>query len=211
MSQTPNISIPVMNMSCGGCVGRAARALEAVEGIEGVTVNLADETAHFSADDDQAKTKAITALDQAGYPAATQTLTLAITGMSCASCVGRLDKALQAVPGVVEAQVNLADETAHLRYVAGITSPAELMAASADAGYPGTVLEQGQMPGPRRRQGRRGRNPQTRNDPRDGSRGCRFSFWKWAVTWCLRCITSLGAPLGIRPVGSSSLSLRPLS
>lgn len=146
MSQAPTISIPVMNMSCGGCVGRAARALEGVKGIDAVTVNLADETAHFVARSNQAKTEAIAVLDQAGYPAATQTITLAITGLSCASCVGRLDTALRSVPGVVEAQVNLADETAHLRYVAGITSPAELMAASADAGYPGTVLEQGQMP-----------------------------------------------------------------
>ena len=146
MSKASTISIPVMNMSCGGCVGRAARALEAVQGIEAVTVNLADETAHFAATDAPAKTAAIAALDQAGYPAATQTLRLAITGMSCASCVGRLDQALQAVPGVVAAQVNLADETAQVRYVAGITSPTELIAASVGAGYPGTVLEQGQMP-----------------------------------------------------------------
>jgi len=146
MSKASTISIPVMNMSCGGCVGRAARALEAVQGIEAVTVNLADETAHFAATDVPAKTAAIAALDQAGYPAATQTLRLAITGMSCASCVGRLDQALQAVPGVVAAQVNLADETAQVRYVAGITSPTELIAASVSAGYPGTVLEQGQMP-----------------------------------------------------------------
>ncbi|MCF7699263.1 heavy metal translocating P-type ATPase [Loktanella sp. M215] len=66
-------------------------------------------------------------------------ITLSVTGMSCASCVGRVERALRAVPGVTQAQVNLATETAQVHYIEGAAMPADLTAAAAAAGYPATV------------------------------------------------------------------------
>lgn len=62
---------------------------------------------------------------------------LQIGGMSCASCVGRVEKALKAVPGVADAQVNLATETAEVRLGGPGPQPAaaELIAAVGKAGY----------------------------------------------------------------------------
>ena len=68
-------------------------------------------------------------------------MTLNIASMSCASCVGRVDKALADVPGVLSVSVNLAAETAVVEYLDGVTSPGDLMAASAAIGYPAEVAE----------------------------------------------------------------------
>ena len=51
----------------------------------------------------------VAALETAGYPARVADLTLVVEGMSCASCVGRVEKALKAVPGVVEAYRTVVD------------------------------------------------------------------------------------------------------
>ncbi|HHG89204.1 MAG TPA: cation-translocating P-type ATPase, partial [Devosia sp.] len=76
-----------------------------------------------------------TALEDVGYPAVAEEVTLEIEGMTCASCVGRVEKALKAGPGVLDASVNLATETAQVRYMAGAISVAEIAALVANAGY----------------------------------------------------------------------------
>src|SRR5689334_7058419 len=65
--------------------------------------------------------------------------TLDIEGMTCASCVGRVQKALSRVDGVAEASVNLATETATVSYDPGLITLDELTAAVEKAGYAGTV------------------------------------------------------------------------
>ena len=50
----------------------------------------------------------MSAVEQAGYQVPSETVELAVQGMSCASCVGRVEKALDRVPGVLAASVNLA-------------------------------------------------------------------------------------------------------
>lgn len=138
--QTP-VTLSVEGMSCASCVGRVDRGLTAVEGIHDVSVNLASETARLVADNPERIADAIAALDKLGYPARVASVTLNVESMSCASCVGRVDKALEAVPGVLDVNVNLASETATVRYAEGAVTPAELMAASKDAGYPATLAE----------------------------------------------------------------------
>ncbi|MBU0782100.1 MAG: heavy metal translocating P-type ATPase [Alphaproteobacteria bacterium] len=59
--------------------------------------------------------------------------------MTCASCVGRVERALLAVPGVTAASVNLATETAQVRYIEGVAASADLIAAATTAGYPATI------------------------------------------------------------------------
>lgn len=60
---------------------------------------------------------------------------LSITGMSCASCVAHVEKALAAVPGVAHASVNLATESAQVELASGDVSPQQLIAAVLRAGY----------------------------------------------------------------------------
>ncbi|MBT9386548.1 heavy metal translocating P-type ATPase [Pseudooceanicola sp. CBS1P-1] len=141
MSEQRPITLSVEGMSCASCVGRVDRGLSALEGVKDVSVNLASETARMTFDRPDRLAEAVAALDKLGYPARSETVTLNVESMSCASCVGRVDRALEAVPGVLEVNVNLASETARVRYAEGAVTPAQLIAASAAAGYPATLPE----------------------------------------------------------------------
>ena len=72
-------------------------------------------------------------------------ITIPVTGMTCASCVGRVERALEKVPGVLEASVNLANEKATVGYLAGEVEPRDLEKAVEGAGY-GVVREERSPP-----------------------------------------------------------------
>ncbi len=141
MTTADTITLAVDGMTCASCVGRVERALKAAAGVVDAEVNLATETARITTDGSADPLGLAAVLDKAGYPARIAQLTLQIADMSCASCVARVERALAAVPGVVTAQLNLATETATLRYLEGQVTAARLIAASSAAGYPATVLQ----------------------------------------------------------------------
>ncbi|WP_163850852.1 heavy metal translocating P-type ATPase [Pseudooceanicola aestuarii] len=138
---TTTLQLSIDGMNCASCVGRADRALQQVAGVTQVSVNLASETARIAVESADAARAAMAALDQVGYPARSETRILRIETMSCASCVGRVQGALNAVPGVIEAQVNLASETAQVTFAQGALTGADLARASAAAGYPAQLAE----------------------------------------------------------------------
>lgn len=130
------LTLEVQGMTCASCVGRVQKALAAVPGVLEAQVNLAAESARITG---TAPVDAvIAALDRAGYPARLVETELSIAEMTCASCVGRVQKALAAVPGVVSASVNLASESATVRFAAGQVATGDLVAAVARAGYAAT-------------------------------------------------------------------------
>jgi heavy metal translocating P-type ATPase len=133
------ITLSIEGMTCASCVGRVERALKAAPGVTGAEVNLATETARITTNGNAGAGDVARVLDRAGYPARLADLELRVQDMTCASCVGRVERALAAVPGVVSASVNLASETAHLRYYQGQVTPADLIAVSVAAGYPAQI------------------------------------------------------------------------
>ena len=145
MTSGQSLRLSIRNLNCGSCVGRVDRLLGGLEGVQDVSVNLANETASFRLDAPERLGEVLSSLEAAGYPARTETVRLDLASLSCASCVGRAQKALAAVPGVVSADVNLASESAAVTYVAGAVGVQDLVAASAAAGYPATPRS-GQAP-----------------------------------------------------------------
>ncbi|WP_375263316.1 heavy metal translocating P-type ATPase [Palleronia sp.] len=139
MREPQQIRFSIEGMSCASCVGRVDRGLSAVPGVREVNVNLASETAQVRYEGPATPAGLAEALRETGYPARTQKITLNIEAMTCASCVGRVDRALVAVQGVVEASVNLATETATVTYLEGVTTPQAIVSASGEAGYPARV------------------------------------------------------------------------
>ena len=129
MTQTFEIE----GLSCASCVGRAEKALASVPGVTSAQVNLA--TGRATVDGAPEMTELAAALERAGYPATTDTITLDVSGMSCASCVGRVEEALKAVPGVTGAEANFGTGRAIVTTLAGTATPAELARASTEAGY----------------------------------------------------------------------------
>ncbi len=138
--QMRDLSIPVEGMTCASCAGRIEAALCALPGVS-AQVNLAAERAQISFDPALTAPAALaSAIEDAGYGVPHETLELKIGGMTCASCVGRVEKALAAVPGVVSALVNLATEKASVEAQQGVLRPADLAAAVEDAGYEAEIL-----------------------------------------------------------------------
>jgi heavy metal translocating P-type ATPase len=124
------LSLPVSGMSCAACAGRVERALRALPGVTAANVNLATERAEVTG---TATPEAlIQAVEKAGYAVATTAQDIAIDGMTCASCVVRVERALRAVPGVTAANVNLATESAR---VEGVAEAGALLAAVRASGY----------------------------------------------------------------------------
>ncbi|MFG8599181.1 heavy metal translocating P-type ATPase [Pseudomonas aeruginosa] len=123
----------VEGMTCASCVARIETALTQVPSVSAARVNLASEAVMVEADADLAPL--LEAVEGAGYRVKEEQLDLAIGGMTCASCVGRVEKALLKVPGVLAATVNLASEAARVRVVSGAVAPAALIQAVAAAGY----------------------------------------------------------------------------
>jgi len=130
------ITLPVQGMTCASCVAHVEKALRGVEGVEQVNVNLATEKASLDFKTDAVITgDLVKAVRDTGYDVATETMTLNIDGMTCAACVNHVEQALNKVPGVLEANVNLATERATVTYVAEATGPADFARAVREAGY----------------------------------------------------------------------------
>ncbi|WP_420584976.1 heavy metal translocating P-type ATPase [Ruegeria sp.] len=140
MATPQTMQLKITGMGCASCVGRVETALSDVPGVSDATVNFATGTAQISYG---GPAHALTdALSRAGYPAATRHTTLKIGGMSCASCLSKIERVLTADPAVVEAQVNLATESARITYLEGAIDPQALAKRCGDAGYPARVSDE---------------------------------------------------------------------
>ncbi|MBK3869432.1 heavy metal translocating P-type ATPase [Pseudomonas stutzeri] len=133
-------TLPVSGMTCASCAGRVERALLKVPGVAAASVNLANEQVRIEGDDLGVATL-IEAVVKAGYGVPLQSIELNIEGMTCASCVGRVERALLKVPGVRSAAVNLASERAHVEVI-GTPDPAVLIQAVEAAGYKASAGDQ---------------------------------------------------------------------
>ncbi|WP_348550800.1 heavy metal translocating P-type ATPase [Acidithiobacillus sp.] len=138
MADTPStrrLRVGVTGMTCASCSSRVERALNKVPGVR-ASVNLATEQAEIefagSQDDTQALVNTIT---QVGYGVVTAEATLAVQGMTCASCSSRVERVLRRLPGVLEASVNLATERAQVRYLPTAVDISAMIAAIQTAGY----------------------------------------------------------------------------
>ncbi|SEM52139.1 Cu+-exporting ATPase [Pseudomonas sp. NFIX51] len=139
MSESTTFDLPIAGMTCASCAGRVERALSKVAGAAAVSVNLATEQARVQAPSDSLPAL-MAAVQDAGYSVPAHSLELNIGGMTCASCVGRVERALSKVAGVTRVSVNLANERAHIDLLGQVDS-ADLIAAVSKAGYSATLWQ----------------------------------------------------------------------
>lgn len=130
--------LPIQGMTCASCAGRVERALRKLPQVSSASVNLANEQARIEAPAGSLP-QLISAIEGAGYNVPSQPLELSIEGMTCASCVGRIERALNKLPGVSQVAVNLADEKARLQVLAGF-DPRLAVKAVVTAGYNAQLL-----------------------------------------------------------------------
>jgi Cu+-exporting ATPase len=135
------VSFPVVGMSCAACGRRVEESLAETLGVSAASVNLAVERAFVEYDPaDTGPEALILAVEDAGYGVEKRKSSFSVTGMSCASCVGSVERALRGVPGVLDANVNLAAERATVEFLAGSAEVRDFERAVEGAGY-GVVRE----------------------------------------------------------------------
>lgn len=179
MSDSITFDLPITGMTCASCAGRVERALSKVSGASSVSVNLATEQARVKAPGDSLPAL-MEAVERAGYSVPQQTLELSIDGMTCASCVGRVERALNKVRGVKSVSVNLANERAHLELL-GQVDPQSLLEAVSKAGYSASVWQAEQ--------------PQTDYQQQ------KLKHERWALICAIALALPLVAPMLLQPFG----------
>ncbi|WP_159672647.1 heavy metal translocating P-type ATPase [Andreprevotia sp. IGB-42] len=136
------ITLPISGMTCAACASRIEKQLNKQPGVT-AQVNFATETAEINTD--LAQTGVAALLDiirNTGYEVPQGSVTLAISGMTCAACAARIEKVLNRLPGVT-ASVNLASETAQVHFPAGSVEAAALIAAVRNSGYDAHIASDG--------------------------------------------------------------------
>ncbi|OGB26687.1 MAG: copper-translocating P-type ATPase [Burkholderiales bacterium RIFCSPLOWO2_02_FULL_57_36] len=137
-SSPHEMSIGIEGMTCASCVMRVEKALAKIPGVSQASVNLGTESATVVADASVGFDQLQSAVEKAGYSVAQEELNFNIEGMTCASCVARVEKALSKVGGVTDASVNLATESARVKANRGLDIQAVLNAME-KAGYHATL------------------------------------------------------------------------
>ncbi|HXF82899.1 MAG TPA: heavy metal translocating P-type ATPase [bacterium] len=133
------LDLPVEGMSCASCVLKVETGLKGTAGVQDVAVNFAAQRAVVAYDPARVSPdRFIEVVRALGYEVPVRTVQLAVRGMSCASCVEKVERALRGVDGVLTASVNLAAERATVQALATVPV-AELRRAVREAGY--EVLE----------------------------------------------------------------------
>jgi len=127
--------IHVTGMTCTTCAATIEKGLTQTPGVEKADVSFASEKASVEYDPSKVNLARIAkTISESGYKIATRKSIFPVSGMTCASCVTRVEEALSGVPGVISANVNLASEKATVEYVEG-TDVAEMRRAVEEAGY----------------------------------------------------------------------------
>jgi Cu+-exporting ATPase len=134
------IDLPITGMSCASCAARIEKGLSNVEGVSQAIVNFAAEKATVVFHPSQTNLPhLIERVKDLGYGARIEKVVLPIQGMTCASCVNRVEKALSSLKGVVHVNINFATERASIEYLPGEATIKDFKKAVQEAGY--QVLE----------------------------------------------------------------------
>ncbi|MBX8813100.1 copper-translocating P-type ATPase [Pseudochrobactrum algeriensis] len=139
-SGQPVVTLDIDGMTCASCVGRVEKALLALPGVNSATVNLATQQATVRFADKPDAGLAAEAIKKAGYtahiPQPPAQVVLEVDGMTCASCVGRVEKTLQSSAGVAAASVNLVTKRANITLSDPSVTPQMLADIVTKSGYP---------------------------------------------------------------------------
>ncbi len=136
------LSLPVRGMHCAACATRVEKSLGEAAGVRQASVNLALDRADVTLDPKADPRTVVEAVEAAGYEVPRRRFHLVISGMTCAACAARVEKALRRVPGVLEASVNLALERAEVTAIEGLVEVADLIAAVERIGYSARPAEE---------------------------------------------------------------------
>ena len=133
---TRRTQLDITGMSCANCSATIQDTVEALDGVTEADANFATDEGAVEYDPEEVTLQEIfEAIEDAGYGAVSETVTIAISDMTCANCAETNEEALENTPGVIEADVNYATDEAQVRYNPADISLDDLYDAIEDAGY----------------------------------------------------------------------------
>ncbi|MFD2707114.1 heavy metal translocating P-type ATPase [Salibacterium lacus] len=136
MSRQEETTLQITGMTCAACANRIEKGLNKIDGVEKADVNLAMERAGVTYDPEQTGASDFEEkIEKLGYHVEHEKTDFDVTGMTCAACANRIEKKLNKMPGVAEASVNLAMETASVEYTPGMVSTEDMTQAVDRLGY----------------------------------------------------------------------------
>jgi len=141
-----DLTMELDGMTCASCVARVERVLRGQPGVQSAEVNLATDSATVRFEAPSTAEGLAQSLAKAGYPARAQSVEISVSGMTCASCVSRVERVLKAAPGVLDASANLATESATIRFVGASTNAADLAKRVTKAGYQAAAMHSADVP-----------------------------------------------------------------
>ncbi len=136
MAEIRQVILPVTGMTCANCVATIERNLKKEAGVQASNVNLSNERATVDYDPAVASIETIIKrIERAGYGVAEGELDLHIRGLSDSADADRLTKKLNSLTGILSANVNIASETARVRFIPTVLTRVEIQQAVQSAGF----------------------------------------------------------------------------
>jgi P-type Cu+ transporter len=140
MVKPSHVTLQITGMTCAACAARIEKGLKRLDGITEANVNLALEKATVTFDPEKLKVAQIEQkIEDLGYGTIKEKEEFTITGMTCAACSARIEKGLKRLPGVIQANVNLALETAMVEFSPGGITVTDIINKVSDLGYKAAV------------------------------------------------------------------------
>jgi Cu+-exporting ATPase len=147
-SEMLKVSVPINGMSCASCASRIESFLNMLDGVSSASVNVATEKAIVTYDPTKVDLSQISkSIDDIGYQTGELGMRVSIKGMSCASCVSRIEQQLRSLPGVLDASVNLSTEQAFIKYLPEQVDFKRIQRAVQDVGYEASISAEQTEPG----------------------------------------------------------------
>lgn len=144
MSASKEANMQITGMTCAACATRIEKGLRKLDGVVEANVNLALERSAVKYDPGVTNIEAIqTKIRDLGYDVVTEKAEFEITGMTCAACSTRIEKGLNKLNGVTNANVNLALEKASVEYNPSELSVNDIVKKVQDLGYGASVKDEG--------------------------------------------------------------------
>ncbi len=139
------IDLPISGMTCASCVSVVEKSLTKNDGVAAVDVSLGTERARIRYDASRTSQQdLVNRVQKVGYGVVTSSIDLSVTGMTCASCVSIVEKAVNKLDGVLDVTVSLGTETAHVDYIAGALTRADIVKQVEKVGYGVVEAEAGE-------------------------------------------------------------------
>lgn len=150
-NDSKQVTFQITGMTCAACANRIEKGLNKLEGVSSANVNFALEKASVTYD---SKVVGINKLEESisklGYGTAKEAVDFQIEGMTCAACANRIEKGLNKLPGVTNATVNFAMETARVEYSPGEISIADMQNKVRQLGYKANTKQENENKGDHR-------------------------------------------------------------